>query len=265
MRFWTGLAVTLTLYGASIDGAKISYTVSGTGSKTVLFVHGWTCDSSSWARQVPAISRQYQTVTIDLPGHGNSGSPGDGKFSMALFANTVEAVRREVHADKFVLVGHSMGTSVIRRYARLFPQHVAALVAVDGSVLTPPENADRVKLFQGPDAANARRELIRTMFTPATTPELRARIEKMMMAPPDATAARAMATLAEINSWKDDVISAPVLGIYAENSRRANHEVLSHIFPSLVYTEIPGTGHFLMLEKPDAFNRILLDFLNKLK
>ena len=104
---------------------KIHSTSTGHGSKTIVLVHGWTCDDTSWAAQVPVLSKQYRVITLDLPGHGQSGSPKDGKFSMELFARAIEAVRAEQRADKIVLVGHSMGTPVIRQYARLYPQHVA--------------------------------------------------------------------------------------------------------------------------------------------
>jgi pimeloyl-ACP methyl ester carboxylesterase len=268
MKFLCGLAFALALPAATIDGAKINFTVAGKGDQTVLFVHGWTCDSSSWSRQVPAISRQYQTVTIDLPGHGKSGSPKDGKFSMAMFANSVEAVRREVHADKLVLVGHSMGTPVIRQYARMFPQHVAVLVLVDGTVLDPKsvaQFAGVVDLFKGPDVQKTRRDFIHGMLTPAASPELQTKIEKMMMIAPDSTAAGAMAAMADPSIWTDDAISLPALGLYAEKSRAATREIVEKIFPSIEYHEIAGTDHFLMLEKPEEFNRLLLDFLNKLK
>jgi len=66
----------------------------GKGDKVVMFVHGWTCDSSTWVHQVPAIARKAQVVTIDLPGHGQSGPPKSGKFSMDLFAKAIEAARR---------------------------------------------------------------------------------------------------------------------------------------------------------------------------
>jgi pimeloyl-ACP methyl ester carboxylesterase len=269
MKFVAGIAIAaLALNAAMIDGAKINWTATGKGYPAVVFVHGWTCDSSSWARQVPAIARKYQAVTIDLPGHGKSGSPKDGKFSMDLFAKAVEAVRREVKADKIVLVGHSMGTPVIRQYARLFPQHVAALVLVDGTVVeakTAARYAGVADRFKGPDAGKARVEFVRGMLTPAATPELQAKIEKMMTGPPDATAAGAMAAMADPAIWTEEPINVPVLGIYADKSRLGNRELLAKIFPSIQYNEIPGTDHFLMLEKPEEFNRILLDFLNQLQ
>src|SRR5207244_1234309 len=110
-------AFALPLRAASVDGLKIHSSSTGQGPRTLVFVHGWTCDSSSWVEQVPAFAKSYRVITLDLPGHGQSDSPADGKFSMDLFARAVEAVREEAKADKIVLVGHSMGAPVIRQYA----------------------------------------------------------------------------------------------------------------------------------------------------
>lgn len=271
MKFLAAVAVALTVSAASIDGAKISVKVARAmhgRETTVVFVHGWTCDSSTWVRQVPAISRNYQVVTLDLPGHGKSGSPQTEKLSMDLFADSIEAVRREIGVDKLVLVGHSMGTPVIRQYARRYPQHTQALVLVDGTVIdqkTAAAFGGIVKRFQGPDAAKTRLDFIHSMLTPAASPELQTRIEKMMTAAPDSTAAGAMAAMADPAIWTDDPVSIPSLGIYTVNSQAGKRDLIEKIFPSIEYHEIPGTDHFLMLEKPDEFNRILLGFLNKLQ
>jgi pimeloyl-ACP methyl ester carboxylesterase len=72
-----------------------------------------------------------------------------------------------------------------------------------------------------------------------------------------------MASMSDPSIWKDDVIRVPVLALYADHSRLANQEYLKQIYPALEYAEIPGTGHFLMLEKPEEFNRLLLGFLEK--
>jgi len=53
-------------------------------------------------------------------------------------SRAVEAVRAEVKAERVVLVGHSMGTPVILKYAQLYPQRVAGLVFVDGLMLPNP-------------------------------------------------------------------------------------------------------------------------------
>jgi pimeloyl-ACP methyl ester carboxylesterase len=131
----TSLATSLS--AASVDGIKIHSSTAGKGPKTVILVHGWTCDETTWNAQLPELSKEYRVVTLDLPGHGRTGSPKDGKLSMELFARAVEAVRKDFKAERVVLVGHSMGTSVVIEYARLYPEHTAAMVFVDGMVTLP--------------------------------------------------------------------------------------------------------------------------------
>jgi pimeloyl-ACP methyl ester carboxylesterase len=256
---------------ATVDGIQIFSAATGKGNQTIIFVHGWTCDSTSWNEQVPALSQRYRVVTLDLPGHGKSGSPKDGKLTMDLFARAVEAVRSEVKADKVVLVGHSMGTPVIRQYARLYPQHVAGLVLVDGLVgLGNPARQGgppppRAELMAGPDGLKNREAMIRTMFTPATPQPLQQHILKMMLAAPEATATGAMNATFDPSIWKDDVMTMPVLGIYADKSQLGNQEYSKKIYPKFEYIEIPGTGHFVMMEKPQEFNKLLTGFMEKTK
>jgi pimeloyl-ACP methyl ester carboxylesterase len=123
------------LPAATVDGAKIHFTTHGKGSKTVVFVHGWTCNESSWSSQVPVFEKNYRVITIDLPGHGKSEFLKSGTLTMDAFARAIEAVRVEVKADKIALVGHSMGAAVIWQYAVRYPQRVAALVPVDGQLV----------------------------------------------------------------------------------------------------------------------------------
>ena len=274
MLFALVIAVALSApsSAATVDGLTIHSSSTGSGPATIVFIHGWTCDSSSWAAQVPAFAKKYRVVTLDLPGHGKSALPKDGKFSMDLFARAVEAVRAETKAERVVLVGHSMGAPVIRQYARLYPQHVAGLVAVDGVLrigggparegAPPPPQADRMR---GPEGMKNREAMIRGMFTPATPQSIQQHVLKMMLAAPESTAYGAMAATFDPAIWKDDVTTLPVLGIYADKSVLANPEYTKKIFPSFEYTEIPGTGHFLMMEKPQEFNQLLVKFVEKLK
>jgi sigma-B regulation protein RsbQ len=249
--------------GATVDGAMVHWASTGTGP-AIIFVHGWTCDESSWQGQVPAFSKQYRVITLDLPGHGKSDLPKDGKFSMELFARAVEAVRAEAKVDRAVFVGHSMGTPVIRTYATMYPARVAGLVLVDGLVqvagsepgFTPPP-------MTGAEGLKARENMVRSMFGPATTPQLQQHILKMMLGTREATAAGAM-TATWDQSWvKNDPIIVPVLGVYAARPL-ASREAITRIFPKVEYHEIPGSAHFLMMEKPDEFNGLLSAFLRKI-
>jgi pimeloyl-ACP methyl ester carboxylesterase len=232
-----------------------------------VFVHGWTCDSSSWTAQLPAFAEDYRVITLDLPGHGRSESPPDGQLSMDLFARAVEAVRAEAGAERIVLVGHSMGAPVIRQYAHLYPQRVAGLVAVDGPLdlrafgelppgFPPP--------LTGPEGRTAREGMIRSMFIAETPPALQEKILTMMLAAPEATAIGAMNAMFDpVIRWTD-VIDAPALSVYAGTANVPDPAATRELYPNHEATQMAGTGHFLMMEKPAEFNRALAEFLDEI-
>jgi pimeloyl-ACP methyl ester carboxylesterase len=272
MRWLAALALAFVFASsasaASVDGLKIYSTSKGSGKATLVLVHGWTCDSSSWDAQVPVLAKHYRVITLDLPGHGRSGAPADGKFSMDLFARAVEAVRAEAHADKIVLVGHSMGAPVIRQYARLFPDHVAGLIAVDGPLdmrgfggngsFKPPA-------LTGPDGLKAREGMIRGMFTPDTPPDVQQKVLAMMLKAPEATAVGAMQSMLDPALKAADVTPMPALTIWAgTNQQIPSVEEEKKVLPHYSQTQVAGTGHFVMMEKPDEFNRLVESFVNTL-
>jgi pimeloyl-ACP methyl ester carboxylesterase len=265
VALFSTLVVARPAVAATVDGIDIHWTSAGSGAQTIVFVHGWTCDESSWQGQVPELSRRFRVITLDLPGHGKSGSPKDGKFSMALFARAVEAVRADAKVERAVFAGHSMGTPVIRQYALMHPKRVAGLVLVDGLVqvagaappFTPPA-------MVGEAGLKARESMVRGMFGPATTPALQEHILKMMLGTKEATATGAM-TATWDSSWvTNDAIRVPTLAVYAERGI-ASVENIKRIFPSVEYHRMPGTAHFLMMEKPQEFNALVTDFVGRLK
>jgi pimeloyl-ACP methyl ester carboxylesterase len=260
------LSVSVLASAASVDGVAIHSTVRGSRPKTIVFVHGWTCDESSWREQVPFFEKNYRVITLDLPGHGKSGSPKNGPLTMDLFAKSIEAVRVEAKAGKIVLVGHSMGTPVIRQYARMYPANVAALVPVDGILhLSGSANAPDPDRMKGAEGLKNRETMIRGMLGPSATPAIQEHILKMMLAAPEATASQAMAATFATPNWTEETFAVPALGIYADHSPADDPAYFKKIFPNGSTVEVPGTGHFVMLEKPAEFNKLLADFLPKAK
>ena len=64
------------------------------------------------------------------------------------------------------------------------------------------------------------------------------------------------------NSIKDALL-LPVLAIFADHSTEIDPKYMKQIWPNSHGIEMPGTGHFLMMEKPAEFNRLLQAFLMK--
>lgn len=251
----------LLSHAASVDGAKVHFTQHGTGPRTILFVHGWTCNETSWSSQVPIFEKDFRVVTIDLPGHGQSEFPKDKPLSMDIFARAVEAVREEIGVDKMVLVGHSMGGPVIWQYAIKYPQHVAALVPVDGPLSFGGGNGGgNVDRFKGEAGLKARETMIDGM-TATATPAIKEKVKKMMLIDaPERTAVEAMGAMFGPKATGGP-FDFPGLGIYAGK----REGTLAPDLPNSKVVGIEGTGHFVMLEKADEFNSLLSNFLTTVK
>jgi 2-succinyl-6-hydroxy-2,4-cyclohexadiene-1-carboxylate synthase len=92
-------------------------------------LHGFTGSSGNWAPLCSALADRFQTIAIDLPGHGNSSSPSDpSRYSAERLADDIVQVADEVGADRFALMGYSMGGRMALRCALRHPERISALV-----------------------------------------------------------------------------------------------------------------------------------------
>lgn len=114
----------------SEDGTPISWEAHGEGEPALLFVHGWSCDARYWKKQVRVFSKTRRVITMDLAGHGHSGMDRE-KYTMASFGEDVRAVVEASGTKQVVLIGHSMGGSVIAEAAAVMPEQVIGLIGVD--------------------------------------------------------------------------------------------------------------------------------------
>ena len=273
---WTWLACAAFAFAdgprvaPSADGTPIAYEVHGSGEPTLVFVHGWSCDARYWREQLPEFAKSHRVVALDLAGHGHSGL-GRQEYTMAAFGEDVRAVAEAVGADPVVLVGHSMGGSVIAEAARLMPERVVGLIGVDTLEnveypLTAAEAAQMTAPLER-DFAAGTRAFVGQMLRPETAPELREWILADMAAAPPAVALSAMRhMLAQFVSGDAAKIFAdvrvPVVGVngdlwpiaYAANRRHmASYDAIV----------LAGADHFLQLARPAEFNRALAEALRR--
>lgn len=253
---------------ANVDGHRIYYQVSGSGSPAVVLVHGWTCDSSFWGKQAPELAKHFQVLAVDLLGHGRSDKP-ETEYDLKTLARSVEGVMRAAKIERAVLVGHSMGTPVIRQVLEDSPGKVQGLISVDGAVFRSPSEkfSEDFRAFAasmaGADGKAARAKFISSMFTEATSPALReAILEKMLAAPPYvASSAMKAAVLSDI--WQKPATNVPVLAINQTVKNDRSKLLHREVFTNLDFRELEGVSHFLMMEKPDEVNRLMIDFVKK--
>jgi pimeloyl-ACP methyl ester carboxylesterase len=234
----------------------------------LLFVHGWSCDETFWAGQT-ALGAKLHVITLDLPGHGQSDKP-QIPYTMDLYVRAIDAVLRDAKVKAAVLVGHSNGTPVIRQFYRKFPEKTRALVIVDGALRPRGDKAAMEKFvarLKEPNYEENTGKFIDNMTSSIADTALREKIRTTMLRTPQYVGVSEFEATLDPDLWKPDKISVPVLMLLAKQPAwNAEYEQFSRsIVPTLDYQLWEGVSHFLMMEKPEEFNRAVMAFLEKHK
>ena len=115
-----------------IDGLPVAYARAGRHwapwRERVVLIHGSGCSADSWRYQVDGLSRKFDVVAVDLPGHG--GSKAVDHPSIKGYAKTVSGLLERVERRKVFLGGHSMGGAVALHVALEHPELVKGLILV---------------------------------------------------------------------------------------------------------------------------------------
>ncbi|MEL7123265.1 MAG: alpha/beta hydrolase [Bacteroidota bacterium] len=94
-----------------LDSIDITYVEEGTGSETLLFIHGLGSYLKAWQKNIAGLKENYRCIAIDLPGYGKSGK-GDFAYDMTFFSSAVLDLIKQLELTDVSLVGHSMGGQI---------------------------------------------------------------------------------------------------------------------------------------------------------
>lgn len=254
---------------AAADGVPIHYSVQGKGEPTLVFIHCGGCDRHVWDNQVSVFAKHQRVVTIDLPGHGESGQ-GRKNWSVESFADDVNTVITKLKLKRVILVGSSMGGPIVLEATRRMPERVVAIVPVD--VLhnvenkIPQEQLDAVFKQLRADYKGAMTGFLNQMlFSPSTPAAVKTRItSEVTSRPPELAIAILKGILAydSIPALKE--VKVPIHAINADMNP-TNLEINRKYAPQFEVVIIKGSGHYPMLEDPTHFNQLLTDYLQQLK
>jgi pimeloyl-ACP methyl ester carboxylesterase len=252
---------------AAGDGVAIASTETGSGSPALVFIHGWMCNQSFWLPQTAHFASTNTVVTIDLPGHGRSGMDREGWPLMA-FGDDVRRVIEDLDLDRVILIGHSMGAPVALETARLIPERVIGVVAVDSLKNVEWQfDAEQKKEFMESWERNygaTCASFVSNMFPRSADPELVKRVHRDMCGAPAAIALTIMRQFLDYDGAAAlAAVDVPVRCINSAASptsvetNRAYHADFDAV-------ELEGVGHFLMMERPDEFNEHLTAIIEEL-
>lgn len=248
-----------------LEGVKIYYASSGTGAKSVVFLHGMNCSWRNWQRAMAALPGDYRSFALDL---NRSGQPKEG-FIHPDLADTVSRFIEVLSLGKVTLVGHSFGGLLALHFALGHPDQLERLVLVNTGASTKGHKLINESILHKIKATPKSREFMESLvgsffYRKPPEPEFKLYID-------DAMRNRKKYMLQGIGyslgvGLEEELknVKAKTLVVYGikDPIRRVEHaQTLKDGIPGSRLVIIEESGHLPMVEQPDQFNAALLDFL----
>jgi pimeloyl-ACP methyl ester carboxylesterase len=99
----------------------------------LILIHGSLESLHVWDDWAKALAPRARVITVDLPGHGLTGTWARDEYTIDAYADFIEVLADTLHLDRFALGGHSMGGAVAWNFASTRPERVSHLILVDSS------------------------------------------------------------------------------------------------------------------------------------
>lgn len=249
-----------------LEHSLLHYEEHGEGS-TLVLLHG-ACESSSfWKAQVEELGKKHRLILLDLPGHGQSARIGD-EVSIPTYSMILREVIQGLDLDSPFLVGHSMGGAIAMTVAVEAPKLLGGLVLAN----TGAKLGVLPEILAGLETDFA--ATIQTTIAPRYlgTAHADSLLEwisnEMVLTDPSVGLGDYLAcNRFDIRAKLKD-ISVPSLIISGDQDKLTPTKWAADLNESISNSElvvIQGTGHLTMLERPEAFNQLLEEFLSDLE
>ena len=252
-----------------IRDININYEITGDG-EPLLFIHGLGSSLRDWEDQVPAFSKKYKVITLDLRGHGQSDKPID-PYSIVMFSDDIAELIKSLKLGPVHVVGISLGGAIGFHLALDHPDITKSLTVVNmsASVLIKTFKEKqmfflRVAIVKMMGMRKMGEVLAKRLFIKPDQEELR---ERMATRWAENDKKAYLAAMYALKGWtvRDQLqkINFPTLVIgsdedYAPSSVKEEYTAL---LQNGKFIEIKDARHAVTMEKPKEFNEIVMKFL----
>ena len=254
-----------------IENKNIHVSDAGQGidlnKETIVFLHGSGLSHIVWSLAEQFFSsKNYNVLSIDLPGHGNSDGPC--LDSVEKIADWMEKVFDKLKLKNLILVGHSQGCLEILEYSSRYKERLKKLVFVGGSNKMP-VHPDLIELAQS-GHSDAVKLMMKWGYEGSKKFIGGNPVEKIIQSPRDISEILAV-DLNACNNYSNGseaakVIDLPSMLIFGELDKMVNLESgkkFSNLIKNSTTHVIKGCGHMIMIEKAFEMREKILEFLNK--
>ncbi len=251
-----------------------AYDVYGEGSPVIL-IHGLGLNRAMWQWQIPALEHQFQVISYDLLGHGESPKPA-GPYTMEQMIGQLDGLMTDLNISRAALVGFSLGGLINRAFALAHPHKTAALVILNSAHARTDEQREGINLRVRQAKASG----------PAAT--IDAALERWFN---EDFARREPQVLKQVRQWvlaNDASVYPDLYRLLAEGDKGLETEISAIDCPALIVTGaedagnspemtqrmaalmqnaraeiLPGLRHMALVEDPVTVNALLVAFLQR--
>lgn len=240
--------------------------VTDSGALPVLFIHSLAGNGGQWSLQLDHLRRRRRAVSLDLRGHGDSDPAENGDYSISGLAGDVEATADQLGLRRFVLAGHSLGALVAIEYAGRHPERVAGLLLADPNGDQTRVPREQFEPFLASIRENPLEEIdsyFRQLLLGGDRDAGRWVLEDLRLTHEEAIPAALEGAMVYSPLPALARYQGPKLSVVSEMNNLPFS--LHRLVPGLPTRLMPGTGHWLMMDRPGDFNHLLEEFLEEVQ
>lgn len=254
----------------NVNGITVHYAIEGRGP-VVTLSHSLSCDLTMWDALAAALAGAHTVLRYDTRGHGGSSAP-EGDYSFEQLVCDVLGLLDGLKIEHTAWVGVSMGGMIGQHLALAAPQRLGKLVIANSTSRIPPEAGplwdERMRIAREQGCAGLVDGTLGRWFTPgfrAARPDVMQRIGTLIAGTPVAGYVGCGAAIRQLDiTPKIGAIEAPTLVIAGADdpgTPPAMSETIAATIPGATLEIIPSASHLAVLEQPETFHRLVLDFL----
>ena len=263
-----------------INGFRLHYVERGDPkAPVVLCLHGTGDNCRTWDHFNEAAAGRFRTIALDQRGHGKSDRAARGAYTCMDYVGDLAKFIDKLYVEKLVLLGHSMGALHCARYCAMMPEKPLGFVHVDIEARPPAWNKKYLcGLYQTlPHCYRSMEDFVEELRTnsPYASDEMLFRLASFALEERSdgnlyRTCDREVYGRFDVYDERDSLsrVTCPALVIRGAESRVLRREVaeqMASTLPKGSFAEIPAANHPVHLDNPDAFARVVLDFLQTLE
>lgn len=250
------------------NGETLNYITEGDGP-AVLLIHSMGADVSMWRDQIAALRDRYTCIAFDCRGHG--GSTYNARFVVADVAADMKAGLDALGIAACHIVGLAMGGPIAVSFAAQWPEAVRSIVVADGFVDMREVGGARIpdwaKTIRATPMAEFGENYAKSRLAPSASRTARRDLAQAIAKVPPEAYIDVMKAIFEIEFTKElGAITAPALVIWGDHddvTPLVHSQQIADGIPGAILKTIADAAHISNLDQPEAFNRLLAEFLDQ--